>query len=487
MSTLLLLALVLATPQDEKFVQRTAKDVYLSAVRELNKAADLIADDPGSAVEKVTTILSNSKIKHFECRLKIEVASSEHEYHTFFPYQVRGKARMALAKKAIPATAENILLSAIEDLKTSTDRKVPGSAELLKDAQAALTKARADIEAAKEKDDPLSLFKPKFNDHLNYDRYRSALSYLKGAEGAKLTDEQRTELVTEVEDKCRDFRDTRINRFRTALSETSMRALQDLSDAAFNRTFSSTIPADSEMTEKATQDPTLVWIRRHMKTLKAVQAGQGKVEELLGAAGEALKLDAPEAEGDNPWFQSMALLASELCEKAITSNTGKAAGLPKDQRTPLQAEADKVHGQWKEFVEKTDKKVLERHPNVATCTDRLSELVKAFPVELAELASYDIDSAFNGDLEPALTKIENGLIELDSNLSGRVAIESRQELYTKLITAGALRRLIKGESEDKVFQDLRTYRDKLKSAGGPRDAEKYGPRVKSVFDRILRS
>src|SRR6185503_5896794 len=109
--------------------------------------------------------------------------------------------------------------------------------------------------------------------------------------------------------------------------------------------------------------------------------------------------------------------------------------------------------------------------------------------ELPELASINIDECFKEDPGPALDRVESTLRGLVSQLrsKGRIAIESRQTLFTMLITASALKRLILGDSEDDVVQDLVKYQGDLRDSGGPIDPEKYGPRVRKVFDRIQKN
>src|SRR5258706_3635423 len=103
MSDFLLFTLFLGAPQTDEpreyVIQRVSKDAYLNALRELDRAQELIdSGDPRGAIEKITSVLGNSRIKNFECRLRIEVQPSIYERYTFFPYQLRAKARLAAAK-----------------------------------------------------------------------------------------------------------------------------------------------------------------------------------------------------------------------------------------------------------------------------------------------------------------------------------------------------------------------------------------------------
>jgi hypothetical protein len=182
----------------------------------------------------------------------------------------------------------------------------------------------------------------------------------------------------------------------------------------------------------------------------------------------------------------MAMFGSNMVEDVITACTEKSEKQLKAERAKLQEQAEQAHAAWKAFVEKTDKKVQERHLNLADKSDRLDRYMKTFPVELPQLASFDINNCFLGDLGKELKSLEDRLLDLESKLSsmGRVAIESRQELYEKLINVGALWRLGEGKSEEAIIREFQDYRSGLKNAGGPVNPGLYGPRVKKVFDGL---
>ena len=483
----LLIVTLLFAQVEEKKILRISKDVYLQAVRDLNRANDLIADDHQAATERVTGILGNSKLRYFECRLLIEVQPQIFEPHDFFPYQVRGRARLTWGKKASLEDSLAPLKGAIEDLKLSADKKVPGSAEMLKEAEAVLAQKKLDIEKKRAgENDPVTKFKGKYDNFLNDDKYRSALNYVTNSpEGQKLTEEQRQGYAAEVEQKCAEFRDSKIAKFRNQLNETSVSELMAMDEREFNRDVAQLVPPDTELTDKAIENPSLAWIRRHVKTLKSIQARQGKIDGVLAAATEALKLDPPDFEGENVFFKGMAFLGSELCQRTITANTTNAETARKDARAKLQTEADKVFAQWKAFGDGLDPKVLKRHPDIETSTKNLGDSVKEFPKELADLDAVKIEDCFK-DPGTEFKKVEDNLLNLVANLGtmGRVAIESKQELYTKLITAGTLRRLFEGMPEEEVAREFLDIKPALIKVGGPTDPDKFGPRVKKVFDKL---
>jgi hypothetical protein len=487
MPTVLLMLLSLAPAQDTNFVPRVSKDTYLSAVRELRRAVDLISDDPGVAVEKITSLLANSKIRFTECILKIEVAPQEFQYENYFPYQVRGKARMAQAKKIVagsPDGAVTLLLAAIEDFKVSAGKKVPGNDELQKAADKELIDARKRV----PKDDPIDEFRrSKFDPLIRNRKFKSAVNVVNGDDGKVLTEEQRRSLVSEAEGACATFVGDQLFKIRGYLGDIgSLRLLKDLGDSQFKSQFTNQVPPEGELTDNVAKDPTLAWVRKHIKTLRSIQLGQAKPEEVFAAAGEGIATEAADTEGENPWFKAMAIFGSNMVEEVITSCTEKSEKLLKADRAKLQAEAERSHAAWKAFVEKTDKKVQERHPDLGERSARLDRSVKAFPAELTQLASFDIERPFEGDPAKELNALEESLRNLVSDLAGmgRVAIESRQELYTKLITVGAWRRFIANIPDDQIVRDFTDFKVGLRNAGGPLNPEQYGPRVKKIFDGL---
>src|SRR5205814_4822347 len=112
---------------------------------------------------------------------------------------------------------------------------------------------------------------------------------------------------------------------------------------------------------------------------------------------------------------------------------------------------------------------------------QLGRIFDRFPADLADLEKINLDAVFSAESPDAeLSRIEGLLSNLESK--GNLTLESRQRLYTLWITAGALRGLFGGKTEDAVATDLSGFRQKLRDAGGPGgDVKKYGPRVEKVF------
>src|SRR5262245_10535978 len=96
----LLAFLVAFSLQDTKTIVRQEKAEYNAAVAKFKDAEGQIESDPQAAIERLTELLSNPKLRAFECILKIEQRPGDYTEHPFLPYQARGQARMSLAKKA---------------------------------------------------------------------------------------------------------------------------------------------------------------------------------------------------------------------------------------------------------------------------------------------------------------------------------------------------------------------------------------------------
>src|SRR6516225_9617381 len=123
-----LLAMLLLLPQDAKTATRQEKTEYNAAVAKCRESESMIDSDPQGAIERLTEVIGNSKIRLVECMLKIEQRPAEYsEPYAFLPYQYRARARMNLAKKASPENAQKLIAAAIEDFQESVKRNVAPS------------------------------------------------------------------------------------------------------------------------------------------------------------------------------------------------------------------------------------------------------------------------------------------------------------------------------------------------------------------------
>jgi hypothetical protein len=117
---------------------------------------------------------------------------------------------------------------------------------------------------------------------------------------------------------------------------------------------------------------------------------------------------------------------------------------------------------------------------------QLGKLCQGFPKELEDLDKVDIGACLAaGSPEVELQKAERSLKALDGRPG--VTRESRQRLYTMIVTTVSLRSFLQGKEEAEVVADLKGYADLLKKVGGAgAEARAYGARVQSVFDSLLR-
>src|SRR5687767_7421730 len=200
-----LLALLVAfSLQDTKTIVRQEKTEYNAAVAKYKDAEAHVESDPQVAVEKLNEILANTRLRVFECTLKIEQRPGDYSEHPFLPYQARGNARVNLAKKATPENAQRLLALAIEDFNESVKRNVGSSTDLLKSAQASLAKLKADATKLPDpaKSDPVAKFREKWIPLMESKRYKAAKALLeKDSEG--LTDEDKKNYLSNAEQACR--------------------------------------------------------------------------------------------------------------------------------------------------------------------------------------------------------------------------------------------------------------------------------------------
>ena len=136
--TLLLLALW--SPQNDDTVRRLDQNrsFYLEAVDACREAEKLLPSSPEGALEKLAVVFDGIAAGRFtlvERRIFIEVKAQESSPHDFFPYHLRGRAKLLAARKHKDEEARRLLLDAATDLQASVGRKAERSKEPLAEAQ----------------------------------------------------------------------------------------------------------------------------------------------------------------------------------------------------------------------------------------------------------------------------------------------------------------------------------------------------------------
>ena len=394
---MLLWAALLCLQQDQTAF-RTEKSDYLQAVRECQAAEPLIESDPRAAVERLDAVLGNARLKKIECRLRIEERPSEYTaWYDFFPYQYRGRARLALARKSEPEAALKLVAGAIQDFEESAARKVASSGPLLEAARAeqARLKALATVTpSGSPRPDPVAAVRSALQPLLETNRYKSAAAALQ-KEGRELDAESRKAFAEDIDRRCRTWLVGQVLDFRFRF--TRLEALRDLAgvpDRAFDVLWA--LPAAAELT---VTDPVHAWATAHRDAFKAVQAGTAGGETLLGAAAAAAGLE------DGAWLATTEALAFEALREGVAARVARAAGLAKAEREALRTEVDGLVARYAAFADGLDPAVRQRQPRIGARREELARIAGGFPAELVELDRIDLEACFAGGApEAALAK-----------------------------------------------------------------------------------
>lgn len=477
--SLMILALALFLLQDPvQTVFRTEKGDYVPAVNKCKEAEGLLEGDPSGAVERLDEVLANPKIRKVECRIRIEERPAEYtQPYAFYPYQYRGRARLALGRKAEPEAAERLLSGAVDDLKKSLDLGVRSSETYLATAREELRKAKAATAKAVEpaREDPLAKFTPVWQDLLNAFRFKTARARLE-SDGKALAEAQRKTLADQADAECRKYLTRQMIAFRQNLMEIkSDEDLTAMTEQDFNVSFS--LPPADELTVTV---PSYDWAVAALPGLKAVRAGKAPGASLLSAAAAAVPL---EEQGDDRWFKVCEGVAYQSLRASLQTEVDAARDAPRSARDARRAAADALLAPWKAFYDKLDARFREREKTVVTHDRDLARTLQGFPVDLPELEKIDLEACFGGaSPEAELSKAEEQLKALESRPA--VSLESRQKLYSFRVIAAAVRGLLEGKQEDEVARELAALGAKLREVGGPVDAARFGPRVAAVLEKL---
>lgn len=113
----MLLSVLLLTQETVHIARNDARRPHCETL--LRRFAEVRLDEPRKAVEALDALLAEAGDVPVECRVRVErMANVFSEPVDFFPYQLRGRAKLALAA-AEPARRRALLLEAIKDFERS--------------------------------------------------------------------------------------------------------------------------------------------------------------------------------------------------------------------------------------------------------------------------------------------------------------------------------------------------------------------------------
>jgi hypothetical protein len=466
----------------ELVVTRTEKADYLPAVALCKEAADLVESDPRTAAEKLTEVIDNPRIRKVEGLLRIELRPSEYTTpYEFTPCRYRGRARMAQAALASTdaVSAVRLLAGAVEDFKKSLEAGVQASEALLREAEIRQKAAQAEPPPAMtaRAEDPVLKFKPGWQRLVEQGRYKAALAAV--AQAAALPAADRKRFEDDTRRQCSDAVVDALGKFRRSLGGIAAEAdLTAMTGAEFARAFA--LPAPDELVDPP---PAHAWAASLAAAFQEIRGGKAAPAALLPAAAGAVPL----AEAGEPqWFQAAEPLAFQGLRDAVRKEVDGARDARQAEREAARKRADALLAQWKAFADALAPAFRQRTPAVADHGAQLAKLLEGFPAELKEVDAVDLAACFTATRPDAeLEKAERQLKALEGRASPPPSVESRQRLYSRIVVAVALRSLLAGRTEDEAAAALQAYGPKLKAAGGPEDAKRYGPRVEKVFLKLV--
>lgn len=134
---LILLALG-STQNDTIYRNDPDRPAYQAAVDTCAEVEKLLPAQPEAAIEKLGPVFADIEkgtLKLVEQQIFIETKAQETRKHEFYPYHLRGRARLLAARKRKDEEARRLLIGAAGDLQTSVTRNAKQSADPLAQAR----------------------------------------------------------------------------------------------------------------------------------------------------------------------------------------------------------------------------------------------------------------------------------------------------------------------------------------------------------------
>jgi len=322
-------------------------------------------------------------------------------------------------------------------------------------------------------------FRPGWKTLIDDHKYKAALEYI-AAHKEEIGEANEKTFTDDTNRECKSYVTNQLSRLRRSIQEArSQKDVAAMKSDEFQSAFA--VPPPDELTYTS---PAYDWARTYAASFEDFRSRKPSGEGLLKPTAESAKLPADD-DGDYRWFDAMETLSFAAVSETIRAEVEKSQEAPRNARDESKSRAENLHAQWTLMYQALDAGYKPR-VRVGEHDLALGKLREGFPKDLPELEKVDIAGCLSaGSPETELQKTERSLKSLDGR-SG-VTRESRQRLYTMIITVVTLKSFLQGKEEAEVVADLKGYAESLRKAGGPTtDARAYGARVQGVFDALLR-
>jgi len=322
-------------------------------------------------------------------------------------------------------------------------------------------------------------FRPGWKNLIDDHKYKAALDYI-AAHKDEIGEVNVKTFTEDTHRECKGYVANQLSRLRRSIQDVkSQKDVAAMKSDEFQSAFA--VPPPDELTITS---PAYEWARIHAPAFEDFRARKPSGEGLLKATAESAALPADD-DGEYRWFDAMETLSYTAVSDSVRADVEKSQDAPKSNRDEAKARAETLHARWTLMYQALDSNFKPR-VRVGEHDLALGRLREGFPKELAELDRIDIAACLSaGSPETELQKAERSLKALDGR-SG-VSRESRQRLYTLIVTVVSLRSFLQGKEETDVVAELKGYAESIRKVGGPTtDARAFGARVQGVFDALLR-
>jgi len=318
--------------------------------------------------------------------------------------------------------------------------------------------------------------KPEWKSLCEAGKFKSALAYI-DAHKDEIGDAGVKQMTDDTHKECKSYLHERLLRFRRYLGD-----IKSQSELAAMKTDDFTVVFNLPKSEELLfTSPAYDWAKAHYANLEDFRARKPTGEGLLKSVADAASLP-PDDDGEYRWFDVIENLVFRAMSDAVVAEANAAQDAPRAQRLAAHVRVESLQSKWRSMRTSVDEK---HRPRVAEHEAQIFKPLQDFPKDLPELDAVDISACLAAPQpEVELRKAEKSLRALENRPS--VTRESRQRLYTLLVTAVSLRLFLAEKEEADAAEELRGYGEKLKKVGGPVETRAYGARVQKVFDALLR-